>query len=63
MKTQSMFVALAAAPAVMAHTAFTNLYVDGVDQGDAVAMRMNMNAAQSTYPLNDLSSNSLACSM
>jgi hypothetical protein len=57
-----MFMALAAAPAVMAHTAFTNLYVDGVDQGDAVAMRMNPNPSEATFPLNQLDSNSLACS-
>ena len=34
MKTQSMLLALAAAPAAMAHTLFSNLYVDGVDQVD-----------------------------
>lgn len=58
-----MLMALAAAPAAMAHTAFTNLYVDGVDSGDAVAMRMNPNPSQATFPLNDLSSNSLACNV
>lgn len=33
MKTQSMILAaLASAPAALAHTAFTNFYVDGIDQ-------------------------------
>ncbi|KAF3003533.1 hypothetical protein E8E13_005622 [Curvularia kusanoi] len=62
MKTQSMlFAALASAPAAFAHTAFTNFYVDGVSQGDAVAMRMSTNTAHSTAPIQGLGSDDMAC--
>ncbi|KAF2204653.1 hypothetical protein GQ43DRAFT_135457 [Delitschia confertaspora ATCC 74209] len=64
MKTQSVFLAaLAAIPSAFAHTVFTNFLVDGVSQGDAVAMRMRMDAAKASFPLEDLTSNNLACNV
>jgi hypothetical protein len=62
MKSQTLLMALAAAPAALAHTAFTNFYVDGVSQGDGVAMRMRMDPKVATFPLEDLSSKNMACS-
>jgi hypothetical protein len=62
MKTQTLLMALAAAPAVLAHTVFTNFYVDGVSQGDGVAMRMRKDASVAGSPLEDLSSKNMACS-
>jgi len=58
-----MLLALAAAPAAMAHTLFSNLYVDGVDQGDAVAMRMKLDPSTATSPLPDVTSNDMACNV
>ncbi|KAF2188168.1 lytic polysaccharide monooxygenase [Zopfia rhizophila CBS 207.26] len=63
MKTQSLFLALAAAPAALAHTVWTNFYVDGVNQGDGVAMRMRQDPAHASDPLSDLSSKDLACNV
>ena len=62
MKTQTLLMALAAAPAALAHTVFTNFYVDGVSQGDGVAMRMRKDASVAGSPLEDLSSKNMACS-
>lgn len=44
-----------------AHTAFTNFFVDGVDQGDEVAVRMSNNMAQATFPLPNVTSPDMAC--
>lgn len=64
MKTQSMLLtALASAPAVLAHTAFTGFYVDGTAQGDGVAMRMSTNVDHSTAPISSLGSDDMACNV
>lgn len=64
MKTQSILLAtLASAPAVFAHTAFTDFYVDGVPQGDAVAMRMSMDSETTTNPIAGLDSEAMACNV
>ncbi|KAF9694762.1 hypothetical protein EKO04_007316 [Ascochyta lentis] len=64
MKTQSMLLtALASAPAVLAHTAFTDFYVDGTPQGDGVAMRMSTDADHSTAPISSLGSDDMACNV
>lgn len=63
MKTQSLLLALAVAPAALAHTAFTNFYVNGVSQGDGVAMRMRNDASVAGSPLEDLTSKDLACNV
>ncbi|KAH6614332.1 glycosyl hydrolase family 61-domain-containing protein [Boeremia exigua] len=62
MKSQSMLLAaLASAPVALAHTAFTDIYVNGVPQGDAVAMRMSTNPERSTAPISSLGSDDMAC--
>ncbi|KAF2265802.1 hypothetical protein CC78DRAFT_460452 [Lojkania enalia] len=60
---QSLLIALAAVPGSLAHTVFTDIYVNGVAQGDGVAMRMSTNPAEASFPLSDLSSNDLACNV
>ena len=57
-------IALAAAGTaqiVKAHTAFTNFFVDGVDQGDGVAVRMSNNVGQATFPISSVTSKDMAC--
>ena len=44
-----------------AHTAFTNFFVDGVDQGDGTAVRMSNNSAQATFPIDSVASPNMAC--
>ncbi|KAF2473969.1 uncharacterized protein BDR25DRAFT_170344, partial [Lindgomyces ingoldianus] len=63
MKAQSLFLALATVPAALAHTVWTDFYVDGVAQGDGVAMRMRKDPAKASFPLEDLSSNDMACNV
>lgn len=64
MKTQSiLFATLASAPAAFAHTAFTNFYVDGVSQGDAVAIRMSTDSQTTTNPIAGLDSEAMACNV
>ncbi|KAJ4309417.1 hypothetical protein N0V94_008942 [Neodidymelliopsis sp. IMI 364377] len=62
MRSQSMLLAaLASAPAALAHTAFTDFYVDGTPQGDGVAVRMSTNTEHSTAPISSLGSDDMAC--
>ncbi|CAI6332511.1 unnamed protein product [Periconia digitata] len=64
MKTQSVLVAaLAAAPSALAHTAWTNFYIDGLDQGDAVGVRMRKDPAKTTFPINNYASDDMACNV
>ncbi|OAL54403.1 hypothetical protein IQ07DRAFT_500495 [Pyrenochaeta sp. DS3sAY3a] len=64
MKTQSMLLAaLASAPAALAHTIFSDFYVDGMPQGDGVAMRMSPNAETAGSPINGLNSEDMACNV
>ncbi|KAF2009915.1 lytic polysaccharide monooxygenase [Aaosphaeria arxii CBS 175.79] len=58
-----MLVALAAAPSALAHTVFTNFFIDGVSQGDGVAIRMNTNLVEASNPIASLESNDLACNV
>ena len=44
-----------------AHTAFTNFFVNGVDQGDGTAVRMSNNLQQATFPLGSVTSPDMAC--
>ncbi|KAF2739033.1 hypothetical protein EJ04DRAFT_485358 [Polyplosphaeria fusca] len=63
MKGQSLLLALAALPASLAHTVWTDFYVDGVGQGDAVAIRMRKDPKTASFPVEDLSSNDMACNV
>ena len=44
-----------------AHTTFTNFYVDGVNQGDGVAVRMNNDPGKATFPIKSITSPDMAC--
>lgn len=64
MKTHSLLLgALAAAPYAFAHTVFTGFYVNGVPQGDAVAMRMASDPQTCSNPVTDLESKDMACNV
>jgi hypothetical protein len=44
-----------------AHTVFTTLFVDDVSQGDGTCVRMPHDPATATDPVNDLTSEDMAC--
>ena len=44
-----------------AHTVFTTLYVDGVNMGDGVSVRMNMDPSHTVDFIKDISSDDMAC--
>ena len=46
-----------------AHTTFTNIYVDGVDQGAGNCMRMNRYFQNTTFPVSPITSPEIACGM
>lgn len=56
-----IILAAGAAQLAAAHTAFTNFFVNGVDQGDGTAVRMSNNIPQATYPLSSITSPDMAC--
>ena len=59
--TKIILLAAGTAQQVRTHTAFTNFFVDGVDQGDGTAVRMSNNNAQATFPLPSVTSPDMAC--
>ena len=46
---------------INAHTLFTNFFVDGVDQGDAMCIREPQTIANATYPLPDITAPEMSC--
>lgn len=54
-------IVLLTAGTVQAHTAFTNFFVDGVDQGDGTAVRMSNNLPKATFPLPNVATPDMAC--
>lgn len=46
---------------VQAHTVFTTLYVDGVNQGDGVSVRMNMDPSHTVDFIQNITSDDMAC--
>ncbi|XP_014551014.1 lytic polysaccharide monooxygenase, partial [Bipolaris victoriae FI3] len=54
---------LASAPVALSHTVFSDIYVNGVPQGDGVAMRMSNDPPRSTYPIRSLGSDDMACNV
>ncbi|CAG5158153.1 uncharacterized protein ALTATR162_LOCUS5010 [Alternaria atra] len=64
MKVQFALVSmLFSIPPAFSHTAFTNFFVNGVSQGDGVAMRMNPNPGSVGSPIGSLNSNDMACNV
>ncbi|KAF1846690.1 lytic polysaccharide monooxygenase [Cucurbitaria berberidis CBS 394.84] len=58
-----LLAALASAPAALAHTVFTDFFVNGQPQGDGVAMRMSPNSDTAGSPINGLGSEDMACNV
>lgn len=58
---KSVSLALALLGTAQAHTTFSTLYVDGVNQGDGVCIRMNNNPQQATFPVSSVGSKDIAC--
>ena len=56
-----VFFAAGAARLASAHTAFTNFFVNGVDQGDGTAVRMSNNMQKATFPISSVTSPDMAC--
>ena len=44
-----------------AHTALTNFFIDGVNQGDGVAVRMSDDPPKATFPIKGVTSPDMAC--
>ena len=61
LKSGTVLLAASAAQLINAHTTFTNFFVDGVDQGDGVAVRMSNNIQQATFPIPNVTSPDMAC--
>lgn len=61
MKISTLVFALTVLRGVAGHSAFTNLWVDGTDQGDGTCVRMRMKPDVATDPIRDLKSNDMAC--
>ncbi|KAK2754786.1 hypothetical protein FQN54_006679 [Arachnomyces sp. PD_36] len=59
--SQSASLALALLGTAQAHTSFTTLFVDGVNQGDGVCVRMHNNPQEATFPIPDVTSKDVAC--
>ena len=56
-----MLLAAGSAQLANAHTAFTNFFIDGENQGDGTAVRMNTNMGKTTFPINGITSPDMAC--
>ncbi|KAI9761042.1 MAG: 10 kDa heat shock protein [Chaenotheca gracillima] len=54
-------VALSIVGSTQAHTAFTNFFVNSVNQGDGTCVRMNNDPAKATFPIENLASDDMAC--
>jgi len=61
MKLLTLALALLVLQLVAAHSVFTTLFIDDIDQGDGTCVRMNMTPDNCTSPVNDLASNDMAC--
>lgn len=61
LKTNFLLLAAYAVQRATAHTAFTNFFINGVDQGDEVAVRMSNVMSQATFPIPNVTSPDMAC--
>lgn len=56
-----VLLAAGSAQQISAHVAFTNFFVDGVNQGDGTAVRMSNDPAKATFPLPSITTPDMAC--
>ncbi|KJR88777.1 endoglucanase [Sporothrix schenckii 1099-18] len=61
LNTLALAVAVAFATTATAHTSFTTLFVNGVDQGDGTCVRQPTDPQTSTFPVEDLASSDMIC--
>ncbi|KAK3324125.1 glycosyl hydrolase family 61-domain-containing protein [Cercophora scortea] len=63
MHTSTFLLGLATAFASVssAHTLFSNIFINAVNQGDGTCIRMEMTASTATYPVRDYKSKEMAC--
>ena len=61
LRVNIVVLAAGAAHLASAHTAFTNFFVNGVDQSDGTAVRMSNNMQEATFPLASVTSPDMAC--
>jgi hypothetical protein len=61
MKLLAFALALPVLQLSAAHSIFTTLFVDNINQGDGTCVRMNMTPDNSTSPVIDIASNDMAC--
>ncbi|CBX93965.1 hypothetical protein LEMA_P036390.1 [Plenodomus lingam JN3] len=54
---------MASVPVALAHTVFSDFYVNGEAQGDGVAMRMSPNPSTASSPIASLDSDDMACNV
>lgn len=59
--TKIILLAAGTARYINAHTAFTNFFVDGVNQGDGTAVRISNNLPDATAPLPNVTTPDMAC--
>ncbi len=57
----SAVVAVAFSATVAAHTSFTTLFVNGIDQGDGTCVRQPTDPQTSTFPIQDLTTSDMVC--
>lgn len=58
---KTALLALALVGTAQAHTRFTTLFVDGVNQGDGVCVRMSNDEEPTTDPIEPITNADMAC--
>lgn len=61
LRLKTLLLAAAFATTASAHTSFTTLFINGVDQGDGTCVRQPTDPQTSTFPLEDLASSDMIC--
>ncbi|KAI4256064.1 MAG: hypothetical protein LQ352_002254 [Teloschistes flavicans] len=61
LKAKILLLAAATLDTAIAHTTFTNFYVDGAPQGDGTCVRMNNDIPKATWPVRPIDSQDMAC--
>ncbi|KAL9129031.1 MAG: hypothetical protein Q9217_002401, partial [Psora testacea] len=61
LRVNVIWLAAGTAQLAKAHTALTNFFIDGVNQGDGTAVRMSNNMGKATFPINSITSPDMAC--
>ena len=57
----TVVLAMVFAATATAHTSFTTLFINGVDQGDGTCVRQPTDPETPTFPVEDLTSSDMIC--